>query len=254
MAAPFGVACILRRDASRLLATIGAIVLRNAVDPAFIPSPSTKSLAPLYWGLVVTAALVAVIVAAIFWVSARNQSDNAWVRHTLAIRGELSDVLTLVEKAESAQRGYLLTGRDEYLLPYNNAIEQLPSAINQTGQLIGDNPRQQQTFGRLRQLINEKLKELTETIDDRKAGRTDAALAFVNTDEGLSAHGRDPAIFRRDEGGRGPGAVTAAGRRGNLRRAAADGRGRGLPAHLPRRRAAARLFHPPLVFAAHGRP
>ncbi len=160
-------------------------MFRDKPAPLPVQSPSSKSLAPLYWWLVVTIVLVAVIVAAIFWVSARNQSDNAWVRHTLALRGQLRDVQTLVQRAEGAQRGYLLTGRDDYLVPYVQAVGHLPAAIDQTSQLIGDNQKQQQTFGRLRQLINAKLKELRETIDDRKAGRADAALALVETGEGL---------------------------------------------------------------------
>jgi signal transduction histidine kinase len=151
--------------------------------PVSLTSP--KPLAPLYWGLVLTIVLVAVIVGCIFWVSARNQTDNDWVRHSLALRGQLQDVLTLVQRAEGAQRGYLLTGRDEYLSPFTGASAQLPPAIDKTGQLIGDNPRQQQTFARLRELIGRKLKELNETIADRKAGHVDAALALVNTDEGL---------------------------------------------------------------------
>ncbi|MGC2050974.1 MAG: CHASE3 domain-containing protein, partial [Methylovirgula sp.] len=106
--------------------------------------PGPKSLAPLYWGLVVTIALVAAIVTSIFWVSARNQSDNTWVHHTLALRQQLSDVLTLVQRAESAQRGYLLTGRGEYLLPYDKALGELPAAIKQTNELIGYSPTQQQ--------------------------------------------------------------------------------------------------------------
>ncbi|MFZ0729767.1 MAG: CHASE3 domain-containing protein [Methylovirgula sp.] len=139
----------------------------------------------MYWGLVVTIALVAAIVASIFWVSARNQSDNTWVHHTLALRQQLSDVLTLVQRAESAQRGYLLTGRSEYLLPYDKALGELPAAIKQTNELIGYSPTQQQTFGRLLGLIDNKLKETRETIDDRKAGKIDMALALVETDEGL---------------------------------------------------------------------
>jgi signal transduction histidine kinase len=158
---------------------------RSTLEPLPVRVPRSKSLAPLYWGLVVTIALVAAIVASIFWVSTRNQSDNAWVRHTLALRQQLSDVLTLIQRAESAQRGYLLTGRNEYLLPYGNAVGQLPATIAQTNQLIGYSPTQQKTFARLRQLIDGKLKETRETIDDRKDGKVDAALALVNTDEGL---------------------------------------------------------------------
>ncbi len=158
---------------------------RDTLEPLSVRVPGPKSLAPLYWGLVVTIALVAAIVASIFWVSARNQSDNTWVHHTLALRQQLSDVLTLVQRAESAQRGYLLTGRGEYLLPYDKALGELPAAIKQTNELIGYSPTQQQTFGRLLGLIDNKLKETRETIDDRKAGKIDMALALVETDEGL---------------------------------------------------------------------
>ncbi len=158
---------------------------QSTLEPLPVRVPRFKSLAPLYWGLVLTIALVAAIVASIFWDSTRNQNDNAWVRHTLALRQQLSDVLTLVQRAESAQRGYLLTGRNEYLLPYGNAVAQLPATIAQTNRLIGYSPAQQQTFARLRQLIDGKLKETREAIDDRKAGKIDAALGLVNSDEGL---------------------------------------------------------------------
>lgn len=158
---------------------------RSTLEPLSVRVPRSKSLAPLYWGLVLTIALVAAIVASIFWDSTRNQNDNAWVRHTLALRQQLSDVLTLVQRAESAQRGYLLTGRNEYLLPYGNAVAQLPATIAQTNRLIGYSPAQQRTFARLRQLIDGKLKETREAIDDRKAGKIDAALGLVNSDEGL---------------------------------------------------------------------
>ncbi len=158
---------------------------RDTLEPLSARVFGPKSLAPLYWGLVVTIALVAAIVASIFWVSARNQSDNAWVRHTLSLRQQLSDVLTLVQGAESAQRGYLLTGRSEYLLPYNNALDELPAAIKRTNKLIGYSPIQQRTFARLRRLIDSKLKEAHQTIDDRQAGKVDLALALVDTNEGL---------------------------------------------------------------------
>jgi signal transduction histidine kinase/CheY-like chemotaxis protein len=158
---------------------------RDTGETFSVAMPPSKSLAALYWGLVITLALVAVIVASIFLVSARNEDDNVWVRHTLSLREELNIVLTLVQRAESAQRGYLLTDRSEYLVPYSDAIAELPNTIAKTTQLIGYSPTQQQTFARLRQLINVKLNELRQTIADRKAGKADAALALVNTDEGL---------------------------------------------------------------------
>jgi signal transduction histidine kinase/CheY-like chemotaxis protein len=157
--------------------------------PESVPDPSTspRSLAGLYWSLMITTALAAALVVATFWVSARNDSDDEWVLRTLAVRGQIAQVLILVQRAEGGQRGYLLTGNEVYLDPYADAVEQLPQALDQTGKLVSDNPHQQQAFAALRQLIIDKLKEMRATIDARKAGRGDAASAIVDSDEGRRA-------------------------------------------------------------------
>ena len=60
----------------------------------------------------------------------------------------------------------------------------LPQALDQMGTLVTDNPPQREAVGRMRQLVSEKLRELRTTIDERKAGRPEAALAVINTDHG----------------------------------------------------------------------
>ena len=82
-------------------------------------------------------------------------------------------VFALLQRAESGQRGYLLTGRDLYLQPYDAALKALPAALDD----IGDAGRRQSACNssrsrRMRQLVSEKLRELGDTIDDAQ-GRTD---------------------------------------------------------------------------------
>jgi signal transduction histidine kinase len=133
---------------------------------------------------VVTTALVAAIVVATFWLTARSQSDDEWVRHTLAVRNQLARVMTMVQGVESAQRGFLLTGDQVYLAPYDAAGRELPATLDETGALVSDNAQQQQALGQLRELIADKLRELRSTIAERQAGRADAALAIVASGEG----------------------------------------------------------------------
>lgn len=90
---------------------------------------TSRPLVPLNRSLVLTAVLAGLIVAATFWLVARNQSDAAWVVHSLAARDELTNVLSRAEAAETGQRGYLLTGREDYLAPYNQAIKELPDLL-----------------------------------------------------------------------------------------------------------------------------
>jgi signal transduction histidine kinase/CheY-like chemotaxis protein len=149
-----------------------------------VPPTKSKSLASLYWSLVVTTTLAAALVASTFWLATRMHTENEWVRHTLAVRNQIAQLLILVQRAESSQRGYLLTGRDVYLQPYEGATSALPPALDEAAKLVADNPPQVQALERLRSLATDKLSELRTTIEDRKAGKTDQALAIVNSDEG----------------------------------------------------------------------
>ena len=144
----------------------------------------SRPLALLYWSLVVATLLAGAVVLSTFWTGTRQQADDEMVRHTMAVRNQVGVVFALLQRAESGQRGYLLTGRDLYLQPHDAALKALPAALDELGTLVADNPMQQQQVARMRQLVGEKLRELGDTIDMRKAGKTEAALAVVNSDGG----------------------------------------------------------------------
>lgn len=150
-----------------------------------MPPPNSKPLTSLYWSLIVSAVLAALLVVATVWLGIQTQTQEKWIRHTLGVHNQLAQLVTLVQSAETGQRGYLLTGRDTYLRPYEAAVSTLPAAIDETAVLLADNPQQQQALTRLRQLISNKLGELRTTIEERKAGQQDAALAIVNSDRGM---------------------------------------------------------------------
>jgi signal transduction histidine kinase len=149
------------------------------------PRPERKTLSLLNRSLVATTILAALIVAVAFWLGARSRSDDQWVRHSLEVRAQLTHVLSLVQSAETGQRGYLLTSRDLYLGPYQMALEQLPATLDRLRDLVGDNPQQLANLSRLHQLVDEKLDELRNTVAEFKAGHNDVALSIVNNDRGF---------------------------------------------------------------------
>ena len=148
-----------------------------------VPS-QPKTLAPLYWGVIVTTIVAAAITLAIFWLGGRTQSEDEWIGHTLALRADLHEIQTLVLRAESSQRGYLLTGRPDYLSHYTPALSALRDAVSRADALVRDSPQQVETMGALRRHIDDKLKEMQATIEAHRAGHPDAALALINTDRG----------------------------------------------------------------------
>jgi signal transduction histidine kinase len=150
------------------------------------PSPADqKPLTLLNRSLVVTAVLAAMIVAATFWLGARNKDDDEWVLRSLAVRDQLTQVRTMVQAAETGQRGYLITGRDSYLTPYDNAVARLPATLDAMTKLAGDDQHQREAVIGLRQVIRDKLDELRTTVEAAEAGHHDAAIAIVNDDTGF---------------------------------------------------------------------
>ena len=156
------------------------------MDRVSVPKP----LAPFYWGLLGCTLLAAVITLGTFWLGFRERDQDQWVRHSLAIRSELQVIQTLILRAESAQRGYLVTGREDYLSPFDPAGGALQSALDQVASLVSDNPQQIAAISTLRQSVSAKFDELERTINLRKAGRGEDALALVNSDEGQRVMGR----------------------------------------------------------------
>jgi signal transduction histidine kinase/CheY-like chemotaxis protein len=149
------------------------------------PKLGQRPLTLLNRSLLATTVLAALIMAAAFWLGARSESDDSWVLHSLDVRAQLTRILSLVQSAETGQRGYLLTGRDAYLAPYDRANAELPGTLDHFRDTVSDNPQQSQPLQQLRDLISAKLDELRSTVDTYKAGHRDAALAAVDDDNGL---------------------------------------------------------------------
>lgn len=94
----------------------------------------------------------------------------------------LDDVLSSMKDAETGQRGFLLTGDEKYLAPYQTVRAQLPEELKKvqnTGQISNGSQQVMEL------LITKKLAELAQTIELRRAQGFEAARALVQTDTGL---------------------------------------------------------------------
>jgi PAS domain S-box-containing protein len=107
------------------------------------------------------------------------------IRYRRQIISQLGRVLSSVKDAETGQRGYLLTGRQEYLLPYQAATSVLGQEIEELVRLTQNEPiDQQQQIAEMKDLIDAKLAELEQTIRLRQSQKPDAALAIVESNQG----------------------------------------------------------------------
>ena len=131
-------------------------------------------------GLILLAGIGAVMVQK---VSTVNQNQK-WVSHTYQVLGGLSTVLSSLKDAETGQRGYLITGKDDYLQPYLDAKGRVGGEIDAVAKLTSDNPKQQQNIATLRPLVTAKFEEMQSTIDLRRSADFSAAQAVVLQNKG----------------------------------------------------------------------
>ncbi|HEY0195692.1 MAG TPA: CHASE3 domain-containing protein, partial [Kofleriaceae bacterium] len=117
--------------------------------------------------------------------TARTEASDA-VAHTNEVQDHLHRLLSMAKDAETGQRGYLLTGDEHYLEPYQLALSELPGQLESVRRLVADNPAQAGRLDSLQAVLGGKLSELKETIDIRRAGDAAAALTIVRTDRGKS--------------------------------------------------------------------
>lgn len=106
------------------------------------------------------------------------------VNHIHRVLTELEATISTLKDAETGQRGYLLTGEEGYLEPYQTASARVNAQVYRLQQLTADNNLLQQRIRNLKIAIDSKLAELQETIYLRREKNLEAALRVVKTDRG----------------------------------------------------------------------
>jgi signal transduction histidine kinase len=110
--------------------------------------------------------------------------DSRWTSHTQEVLKELQKTLTTVTDAETGQRGYIITGEETYLEPYNKAIFAIDERIQRLRKLTADNVNQQRRINVLQLKISDRFELLKYTIELRKTKGYKAAWEFVLTGSG----------------------------------------------------------------------
>jgi len=114
----------------------------------------------------------------------RSLRDRAHVSHSHAVIHELDVLLSHVKDAETGQRGYLLTERDEYLQPYEAALGAIATDIASLRTLLADRASASTVLDALESKVSVKLDELRSTVELVHADERAAALMLVMTDAG----------------------------------------------------------------------
>src|SRR6266487_4898178 len=117
----------------------------------------------------------------------RARDAEHLVEHSLRVLRASALLLAIIADAETGQRGYLLTGDNRHLEPYQVALSNQWQARQNLRQLTADNSVQQARIAKLDHLLETRLSALSRTIALYRTEGQRAAVAAVATNDGRRA-------------------------------------------------------------------
>lgn len=137
-------------------------------------------------GLLVAGFMVLVAMSGLsLWLVRQARDADRLISHTLTVTNVIAAIRGDIRRAESGERGYLLTSDEAYLQDYQDAIQVLPVRVNQLAALIADRPAQNIRLERLKIHLGRKMDVMGEVVHLVSLGRAEQALAQISTDIGL---------------------------------------------------------------------
>jgi len=131
------------------------------------------------WQLAVLAGFALVALSAgSYWTLQRTQETKDQANHIQDVRNALNAYAQDFVDAETGQRGYLLTHQESYLTILNNALAHHPDNFRRLNDLV-QNRAVREKLNQAAGIFDQKLIELSQTIQLTKTGNRDAALAIV---------------------------------------------------------------------------
>jgi PAS domain S-box-containing protein len=128
------------------------------------------------------AVLLAVLNTILVLVMSDRLRDNAeMVTHTYKVQNSLSSIFATLIDAETGQRGYIITGKQEFLEPYDSAIEKINPQLVILRNLTADNSTQQAKLNEIETVVDARMDKLQRGVTLANEAKFDEARDFVAT-------------------------------------------------------------------------
>lgn len=124
------------------------------------------------------------IVGTSIWLSKANSTYSEETLALRRVRSGIVDLFRVVQDAETGQRGFMLTGDQRYLAPYDGAVIDIPVREKKLDGYIQNFPEYRARLATLNSDIAGKMVELKKTVDLARGGHMADALALMKTDVG----------------------------------------------------------------------
>src|SRR6266404_2941990 len=137
--------------------------------------------------LVAGLVVLTVISAGSVYLVNKARDDARWVVHTVESENQISFTQLQLRRAESAQRGFVLTLRPNFQTDFEEAASQIPPALTRLSELTSDNPAQKRVLDQMIPLSHQRIEEFRKTIELARTQRLNDAAQIVREDVGRAA-------------------------------------------------------------------
>ena len=124
------------------------------------------------------------IVGMTFWLGERAQVHFSEVIAARDTRGSAVDIRNAVLTAESSQRGFLFTGNEIYLAPYDTAKTQAERQLDALQLLLQSSGQSDTVAPRLGAILADKFEEMDRTIALKRERRDEEVQALIRSNRG----------------------------------------------------------------------
>ena len=128
-------------------------------------------------GFLLLASLVA------YWRAAESVRGFRAVQQTEHTRDLLRETLVAVLNVETGARGYVITGKRQFLQPFQSGMTNLVRLLPELRAAIGSNPGEQRDLNRLDSLVSRELAEATNIVNLRSDSEITLAAQAVTAGE-----------------------------------------------------------------------
>ena len=133
----------------------------------------------LVGGIIMVITTIAIVVYISIRQSQRVNDTSALVAHTEEVLRNIQKLEIAVMDNETGARGYVITGKDNFLEPLYLSEQKLTDQSNEIAHLVKDNPVQTEKIKTLDKLIRLRIDFSREMISVRKNNGLDSAIAMV---------------------------------------------------------------------------
>ena len=140
------------------------------------------------------ALLILVGVLAAIMVKRVNRTAH-WATHSLQVEAKATELLGLAQDLKIGERGYVLTGDDAFLAPYQSALARIPASLDELRSLVADSPDQIRRADRIRMATNEVMAESARPVELARKGDPAGAVAAIKSGRGLQVMDASRAAF-----------------------------------------------------------